>query len=96
MDTGCNGIMTSLLQVSIISQTLIFVTRSRGFFFAERPSLILIAVFAITQFFSTLIAVYADWSFTDIQGCGWSWAKIIWIWDIVWFFPLDLIKVNRQ
>jgi H+-transporting ATPase len=82
------------LQVSIISQALIFVTRSRGFFFMEYPSLILIGVFAITQLFATLIAVYVNWSFTDIQGCGWSWAAIVWFWDIGWLYQLDSIKVN--
>ncbi|CAF0761053.1 unnamed protein product [Adineta steineri] len=80
------------LQVSTISQALIFVTRSRGFFFTERPSIILVCAFIIAQLVATFIAVYANWGFTDIQGCGWSWAGIVWIWNIIWFFPLDLIK----
>jgi H+-transporting ATPase len=62
------------LQVSSISQGLIFVTRSRGFCYTERPTSLLIAAFVITQLCATLIAVYADWGFTDIHGCGWSWA----------------------
>ncbi len=62
------------LQVSSISQALIFVTRSRGLFFTERPTILLIAAFVITQLCTTLIAVYANWAFTDISGCGWSWA----------------------
>jgi H+-transporting ATPase len=62
------------LQVSSISQGLIFVTRSRGFCFTERPTILLIAAFIITQLCATLIAVYADWGFTDISGCGWTWA----------------------
>ncbi len=62
------------LQVSSISQSLIFITRSRGFFFTERPTLLLIAAFAITQLCTTFIAVYADWDFTKIYGCGWTWA----------------------
>ena len=83
------------LQVSIISQALIFITRSRGFFFTERPSLILVATFALAQLIATLIAVYANWGFTDIRGCGWHWAGIVWIWDIVWFLPLDFLKVSH-
>jgi H+-transporting ATPase len=83
------------LQVSTISQALIFITRSRGFFFTERPSLILVCAFALAQLIATFIAVYADWGFTNIQGCGWSWVGIVWIWNIVWFFPLDLVKVNK-
>ena len=84
------------LQVSTISQALIFITRSRGFFFTERPSLILVAAFGIAQLVATFIAVYANWGFTNIQGCGWHWAGIVWIWNIVWFFPLDLIKVKKR
>ncbi|CAF3927872.1 unnamed protein product [Rotaria sp. Silwood2] len=80
------------LQVSTISQALIFVTRSRSFFFMERPSIILVAAFGIAQLVATFIAVWANWSFTDIQGCGWKWAGIVWIWNIIWFFPLDLVK----
>lgn len=81
------------LQVSTISQALIFITRSRGFFFMERPSVILVMAFMLAQLIATFIAVWANWGFTDIQGCGWSWAGVVWIWNIVWFFPLDLLKV---
>jgi H+-transporting ATPase len=83
------------LQVSTISQALIFVTRSRSFFFMERPSIILVVAFGLAQLIATIIAVYANWPFTDIKGCGWSWAGIVWVWNIIWFFPLDLIKVNH-
>lgn len=37
------------LQVSTISQALIFVTRSRGFSFTERPGLLLVTAFIIAQ-----------------------------------------------
>jgi len=84
------------LQVSTISQALIFITRSRGFFFTERPSLMLMAAFVIAQLVATFIAVYADWGFTNIQGCGWTWAGIAWIWNIVWFAPLDFVKFSMQ
>jgi H+-transporting ATPase len=84
------------LQVSTISQALIFVTRSHGFFFMERPSVILVTAFAIAQLVATLIAVYANWSFTNIQGCGWAWAAIVWVWNILWFFPLDWVKVKQK
>ena len=83
------------LQVSTISQALIFVTRSHGFFFMERPSMVLVGAFAVAQLIATFIAVWANWSFTDIHGCGWTWACIVWIWNIVWFFPLDLLKVKQ-
>ncbi len=62
------------LQVSSISQALIFVTRSRGFCFTERPTILLILAVVLSQLCTTLIAVYANWGFTDVRGCGWTWA----------------------
>ncbi|KAI0715892.1 plasma membrane H+-transporting ATPase [Cerioporus squamosus] len=80
------------LQVAIISQALIFITRSHGFFFMERPSFALLGAFCIAQLVSTIIAVYGDWGFTNVEGISGGWVGIVWVWDIVWFFPLDLIK----
>jgi len=37
------------LQVSIVSQALIFATRSRSWFFVERPGLLLVSAFVVTQ-----------------------------------------------
>lgn len=41
------------LQVSTISQALIFVTRSRGWSFFERPGLLLVIAFLIAQLVPT-------------------------------------------
>ncbi|KAL0922123.1 hypothetical protein M5K25_006085 [Dendrobium thyrsiflorum] len=80
------------LQVSIVSQALIFVTRSRSWFFVERPGLLLVSAFIIAQLVATFIAVYANWGFAKIKGCGWGWAGVIWLYSVVFFFPLDLLK----
>ncbi|CAL5440298.1 unnamed protein product [Camellia sinensis] len=80
------------LQVSIVSQALIFVTRSRSWSFVERPGLLLLTAFLIAQLIATLIAVYADWPFARIKGIGWGWAGVIWLFSIVFYFPLDLFK----
>lgn len=40
------------LQVSIVSQALIFVTRSRSWSFMERPGLLLVAAFLVAQLVS--------------------------------------------
>ncbi|WOL06473.1 plasma membrane ATPase 4 [Canna indica] len=80
------------LQVSIVSQALIFVTRSRGWSFVERPGLLLVSAFVIAQLVATLIAVYANWNFAKIKGCGWGWAGVIWLYSIVFYIPLDLFK----
>lgn len=37
------------LQVSIVSQALIFVTRSRSWSYSERPGLLLMAAFMVAQ-----------------------------------------------
>jgi len=41
---------------------------------------------------ATLIAVYANWSFAAIEGIGWGWAGVIWLYNIIFYIPLDLIK----
>ncbi|KAL0847000.1 hypothetical protein Bca101_020246 [Brassica carinata] len=80
------------LQVSIISQALIFVTRSRSWSFVERPGFLLLIAFVIAQLVATLIAVYANWGFARILGCGWGWAGIIWLYSIITYIPLDILK----
>ncbi|KAE8702061.1 Plasma membrane ATPase [Hibiscus syriacus] len=80
------------LQVSIVSQALIFVTRSRSWSHVERPGLLLMTAFIIAQLVATVIAVYADWGFARIKGIGWGWAGVIWLYSIVFYIPLDLMK----
>ncbi|RWR75488.1 ATPase 9, plasma membrane-type [Cinnamomum micranthum f. kanehirae] len=80
------------LQVSIVSQALIFVTRSRSWSFIERPGLMLLSAFLVAQLVATLIAVYANWEFARIKGIGWGWAGVIWLYSIVFYIPLDVLK----
>lgn len=44
------------LQVSIVSQALIFVTRSRSWSFIERPGLLLVSAFIVAQLVRTLFS----------------------------------------
>jgi len=71
---------------------LIFVTRSHSFFFMERPSYALMMAFVVAQVVSSIIAAYADWGFTNIHSIEGTWIGIVWVWNIVWFIPLDWIK----
>lgn len=41
---------------------------------------------------ATFIAVYANWGFAHVRGCGWGWAGIIWLYSVVTYIPLDLLK----
>lgn len=84
--------MIIYLQVAIISQALIFVTRSHGFFFMERPSAALFIAFCIAQLISSIIAAYGNWGFSKVQGISGGWIGVVWVWNIVWFIPLDWIK----
>ncbi|KAG2536051.1 hypothetical protein PVAP13_9NG154000 [Panicum virgatum] len=80
------------LQVSTVSQALIFVTRSRSWSFVERPGFLLVFAFLVAQLIATLIAVYANWGFTSIKGIGWGWAGVVWLYNLVFYFPLDILK----
>ncbi|KAH7431277.1 hypothetical protein KP509_08G040500 [Ceratopteris richardii] len=82
------------LQVSIISQALIFVTRSRSWCFMERPGLLLVIAFVVAQLVATFISVYATWGFANIRAIGWGWAGVIWLYSLITFLPLDLIKFS--
>ncbi|KAF8916427.1 plasma membrane ATPase [Mucidula mucida] len=88
--------MVIYLQVAIISQALIFVTRSHGFFFMERPSAALFFAFCLAQLVSSIIAAYGNWGFTNIRAISGGWIGIVWVWNIVWFFPLDFIKFGMK
>ncbi|KAJ7951965.1 Plasma membrane ATPase [Quillaja saponaria] len=80
------------LQVSIVSQALIFVTRSRSWSYVERPGLLLAGAFILAQLIATLIAVYANWGFARMRGIGWGWAAVIWLYSIIFYIPLDILK----
>ncbi|OMO65966.1 Cation-transporting P-type ATPase [Corchorus olitorius] len=80
------------LQVSIISQALIFVTRSQSWSFLERPGVLLMCAFVVAQLVATVIAVYAHISFAYISGIGWGWAGVIWLYSLIFYIPLDIIK----
>ncbi|CAF2132340.1 unnamed protein product [Brassica napus] len=80
------------LQVSIISQALIFVTRSRSWSFVERPGALLMIAFVIAQLIATLIAVYANWTFAKVKGIGWGWAAVIWVYSILTYIPQEILK----
>ncbi|KAK8556976.1 hypothetical protein V6N13_064959 [Hibiscus sabdariffa] len=80
------------LQISTVSQALIFVTRSRNWSFIERPGLLLVVAFILAQLVATLLAVYANWGFARIKGIGWGWAGVIWLYSLVFYFPLDILK----
>ena len=41
---------------------------------------------------ATVIAVYATWGFARMNGIGWGWAGVIWLYSLITYFPLDILK----
>jgi H+-transporting ATPase len=41
---------------------------------------------------ATFLAVYANWGFAQVQGIGWGWAGVIWLYSLIFYLPLDPIK----
>ncbi|GAB4844290.1 ATPase 7, plasma membrane-type [Ancistrocladus abbreviatus] len=80
------------LQVSTISQALIFVTRARGWSFLERPGLPLLVAFLIAQLIATIISATVTWNVAGIQKIGWEWTGVIWLYNIVTYMLLDPLK----
>ncbi|EFJ34065.1 hypothetical protein SELMODRAFT_83063, partial [Selaginella moellendorffii] len=80
------------LQVSIVSQALIFVTRSRSWSYVERPGFLLLAAFAAAQLVATIISAHLHLGFAKIHPIGWKWCGVIWLFSIVFYIPLDIIK----
>ncbi|KAL1805989.1 plasma membrane ATPase 1 [Daucus carota subsp. sativus] len=89
-----NGRLASAvyLQVSTISQALIFVTRSRGWSFTERPGSLLMCAFVIAQLVATVISAVVTWDVAGIVKIKWKWAAVIWIYNILTYLLLDPIK----
>ncbi|KAH9462272.1 hypothetical protein Pst134EB_006179 [Puccinia striiformis f. sp. tritici] len=84
--------MIIYLQVAIISQALIFITRSHSWFFMERPSMALVGAFCIAQTIASLLAVFGTMEFSSVQAIPLSWVAVAWVWNLIWFLPMDLIK----
>lgn len=84
--------MVIYLQVAIISQALIFVTRSHGPSWTERPSVALMLAFCLAQLIASIIAAFGNWGFTKVHGISGGWIGIVWVWNIIWYIPLDLLK----
>ncbi|KAK7310138.1 hypothetical protein RJT34_07438 [Clitoria ternatea] len=80
------------LQVSTISQALIFVTRSRGWSYANRPGLLLMCAFVIAQLVASVLSATVSWDIIGIRRIGWGWTGIIWLYNTISYVFLDPIK----
>uniref|UniRef100_A0A803M5K2 Cation-transporting P-type ATPase N-terminal domain-containing protein n=1 Tax=Chenopodium quinoa TaxID=63459 RepID=A0A803M5K2_CHEQI len=78
------------LQVSISIHGLVLVTQSRRWSNPVVDTCFLLMCLCV-KLLATVIAVYADWSI--IQGIGWGWAGVIWLYDIIFYVPLIVIRL---
>ncbi|KAJ7745691.1 hypothetical protein B0H16DRAFT_1557868 [Mycena metata] len=82
------------LQVTQISHAVIFVLRSERFSFSHRPSVVVLGVFSVAQTTSSIIASYGNWQFARIHAVGAGWIGLVWVWNLIWFIPLDFVKLG--
>nr|GMC61202.1 ATPase 9, plasma membrane-type [Ipomoea batatas] len=80
------------LQVSIISQALIFVTRSQSWSFAEPPGSCFSSPFLQPNSWLQLLLYMQTGALQESKALGWGWAGVIWIYSIITYFPLDILK----
>ncbi|CAH7677163.1 plasma-membrane proton-efflux P-type ATPase [Phakopsora pachyrhizi] len=85
--------MVIYLQVAIISQALIFVTRSHSWFFMERPSAALMIAFVVAQSIASSLAAFGTLEFSAVQAIPFSWVGVCWVWNLIWFFPLGMFSI---
>jgi len=87
------------INVSVSGQALIFITRARTWpWLPPRPGYLLLIAFCLAQTANTFIGVYGFRGYPNstsgFRGCGWGYALIAWVWTIIWFIPLPLIKMG--
>ncbi|KAJ7168515.1 hypothetical protein C8R46DRAFT_1091902 [Mycena filopes] len=80
------------LQVAQVSHALPFVLRSQRFSSSSRPSTVVLAVFCAAQISSSIVAAYGNWGFAGMHAVGAGWIGLVWVWNIIWFIPLDFVK----
>ncbi len=77
------------LKLSVAGHLTIFLTRTRGPFWSNRPALILLVAVLGTQTVATIIAVYGLF----MTPIGWGWAAFVWGYALLWFLFNDRVKL---
>jgi H+-transporting ATPase len=76
------------LKLSVAGHLTIFITRTEGPFWKDKPSPILVSAVLGTQAIATIFAVYGFL----MAPIGWSWAIVVWGYALAWFLLTDQIK----
>jgi len=77
------------LKLSVAGHLTVFVARTKGFFWTDKPSRQLLLAVVITQLIATIISAEG----ILMAPIGWENAMLIWAYCLVWFFIEDLMKV---
>jgi H+-transporting ATPase len=77
------------LKLSVAGHLTVFVARTRGPFWSQKPAPILLGAVLGTQLIATLIAVYGLF----MTPIGWTWAGFIWGYALIWFVFNDRVKL---
>jgi H+-transporting ATPase len=77
------------LKLSVAGHLTIFITRTRGPFWSDRPAPVLLIAVLTTQAIATLIAVYGLF----MTPIGWLSAAAVWGYALAWFLVNDRIKL---
>jgi H+-transporting ATPase len=77
------------LKLSVAGQLTIFLTRTRGPFWAYRPAPLLLGAVATAQTIATIFSVYGIF----MAPIGWHWALFIWGYAVAWFLVNDQLKL---
>lgn len=77
------------LKLSVAGHLTIFVTRTRGPFWSQRPAPVLVAAVVGTQILATVIAGFGIF----MKPIGWEWLLGVWGYALAWFVINDRIKL---
>jgi len=80
------------IQLSVGGLATIFITRSYGISWLDRPGLPVLCAFIVSQVLSSVIGAYGLNGFHGFEGCGWGYVLVAWVWSLIWYIPLDLFK----
>ncbi len=77
------------LKLSVAGHLTIFVTRTRGPFWSQRPAPILLSAVVGTQLIATMIAGFGIF----MKPISWEWIVAVWGYALLWFLVNDRIKL---
>ena len=77
------------LKLSVAGQLTIYLTRTRGPFWSNKPANLLFAATLSAQIIATFVSVYGAF----MVPIGWSWALFVWGYALTWFFINDRVKL---